>query len=79
MPPKISPVAFLQRARKKGSERNREGIDGTKVQGGVLPDTEKNITRLPIVHIGHLQRSGSDYNRGVFEVVMRAISLYYLY
>jgi hypothetical protein len=42
MPPKKSPAAVLQRAREKGSESNREGIDDTIVQGRILPDTEKN-------------------------------------
>jgi hypothetical protein len=42
MPPKKSPEAILQRAREKGSESNREGIDDTIVQGRILPDTEKS-------------------------------------
>jgi hypothetical protein len=39
--PRISPAACLQRAREKGSESNREGINGTKMESKALPDTEK--------------------------------------
>jgi hypothetical protein len=46
MPPRISPAARLQRAREKGFESNREDIDDTKVQGRIVPDTEKDYDNM---------------------------------
>ena len=42
MPPKVSPAARLQRARERGSESDRDGIDDTIVPGKIVPSTEKS-------------------------------------
>jgi hypothetical protein len=46
MPPRVSPAARLQRAREKGSESKRDGIDDTTVPGKIVPDTEKSYDNM---------------------------------
>jgi hypothetical protein len=41
MTPAKHPRAFLLRAREKGSENNRVGIDGTRVYKRLCPETER--------------------------------------
>ena len=42
MPKKKSPEDFFRRAREKGSDANKEIVNGTEVQKHLEPKTEKN-------------------------------------
>jgi hypothetical protein len=45
MPKKKSPKEYLQRAREKGSENNKDIVDGTEVKKRLQPKTENNYAR----------------------------------
>lgn len=45
MPKKKWPKEYLQRARKKGSENNKDIVDGTEAKKRLQPKTENNYAR----------------------------------
>ncbi len=45
MPKKKLPKEYLQRAREKGSENNKDIVDGTEAKKGLQPKTENNYAR----------------------------------
>jgi hypothetical protein len=45
MPKRKSPKDFFQRARDKGSESNKDIVNGDEIRKKLQPKTEKNYTR----------------------------------